>query len=254
MLLLILLKQKRKLYNVLGSKSKTAEPTYKQSCIEDDEEVGQFIVVDVGDGTFEDKSPRTWSISNEATFQVDEEIVDRVFENNSPRTRSIPNEAAFQADEIRGRAFENNSPDTRSVSNEVALQVNEEILQNNGKALETWAQDALLMLNSVPTTVGEVEGDGELSIVSSEDLGSADGPDVNEVASSYFVDQNKANENTRIPGPQKIVHQDAEGFSRLAARLGVEAHFGALINRHAQPQIHRLYLAFEEMNQFRILH
>ena len=194
--LLIFLKQKRKRYNQLISKSKTAEPTYEQSYIEDDEEVGEFIVVDVGDRTFEDNSLRTRSISKEATFQVDEEIGDR--------------------------AFENNSRETRSVSNEVTLQVDEEILQNDGKALETWAQDALLMLYSVPTFVEEEERDGELSIVSSKDLGSADDHDVNEVASSYSVDQNKANENTWIPGPQEIVHHDAEASSHLAARLDVE--------------------------------
>jgi len=188
--------QKRKRYNQLISKSKIAEPTYEQSYIEDDEGVGEFIVVDVGDRTFENNSPRTRSFSNEATFQVDEEIGDR--------------------------AFENNSPETRSVSNEVTLQVDEEILQNDGKALETWAQDALLMLDAVPTIVGEEEGDGELSIVSSEDLGAADDLYVNEVASSYSVDQHKANENTWIPGPQKIAHQDAEASSHLAAQLDVE--------------------------------
>jgi hypothetical protein len=166
--LLIFLKQKGKRYNQLISKPKTAEPIYEQSYIEDDEEVGEFIVVDVGD-----------------------------------------------------RAFENNGPETRSVSNEVTLQVDEEILQNDGKALETWAQDALLMLDPVPTIVGE-EGDGELSILSSEDLGSADDPNVNEVASSYSVGQNKANEKTWIPGPQKIGHQDAEASSHLSARLDVE--------------------------------
>jgi hypothetical protein len=193
--LLIFLKQKRKRYNQLMSRSKIAEPTYEQGYIEDDEGVGEFIVVDVGDRTFENNSPRTRSLSNEATFQVDEEIGDR--------------------------AFKNNSQETSSVSNEVTLQVDEGILQNDGKALETWAQDALLMLDSVPTIVGE-EGDGELSIVSSEDLGSADDLDVNEAASSYSVDQHKANENTWIPGPQKIVHQDAEASSHLAARLDVE--------------------------------
>jgi hypothetical protein len=193
--LLIFLKQKRKRYNRLNSKPKTAEPTYERSYIEDDEEVGEFIVVDVGDRTFEN-SPRTRSISNEATFQVDEEIGDRVFENNSP--------------------------ETRPVSNEVTLQVDEEILQNDGKALETWAQDALLMLDYVPTIVGE-EGVGELSTRSSEDLVSADDLDVIKVASSYAVNENKENENTGITGHEKIKHRDAEGSSHLTPRLGVES-------------------------------
>jgi hypothetical protein len=248
---LIVLQQKKKRYNRLNPKSKTAEPTYEQSYIKDDDEAEDFIVVDVGDRTYENKSPRTRSISNEATLQVDEEIGDRAFENNSPIIRSISNEATFKVEEEIGdrefenkglearevsnevslqvdeemgdRAFENKSPETRSVSNEVTLQVNEEILQNDGKALLTWAQDALLMLDSVPTIIEEEDGDGELSMVSSDNLGSADDPDANEVANSYFVDQNKANENTWIPVPQKIVHRDAAEFSRLAARPGVES-------------------------------